>query len=1012
MKHFFLFIFLFGIFNSINAQWLNTTNSFDDNFHVPVCTSTLDQRNSIVVKSYPDSGYFIIWEDVRTDFKGDLYAQKFDKNGVAQWATNGVPVATGPERQSYTQTSITQEDYRAYSFAATDSAGGFFCTWVNYNENSGVTNRKKVCIQHITNNGSQTLTSTGYQLTSLLVTDDMSGPQLVADGMKGCFVAYTIVTNGSPAGPVGGKHLIISTITETSPGVISQVDRMIDENKLQVNIYDPCAGAIINPQINYIDEAVDQFYLFENKQKGCNIVWVSKYNALGTDFDRWSNIQKVRYNSLIRVKKDCSVSRIVSATGPGAISYLSVENYTKNQLTLLRKWGARTDDNAPCVINNIITIPIVSVQAKQFAPTIFPPSAGPDPSNAPPFVEGDFQEVTMPRGVIVKTGTNMNINVIAYNRRLYRQATNTFSKWYTMAIPVEDENYDSIPWQLATNLTDVNLWTNAINTVRPDNLKAVKKVRLSVLDSSSYFYTFSLAATNNRVYFAAAMQEITPNSAIQIKMQELKVTNPAIDTFALVCNTENKSGVVVGKNLSTNFSGTNIIFTNPQVVTNDNGNALFFISEEGRFVRASPIKDSARLAWGATGKPIGNFFRALSPTGLLNNNGSALITWCDDRANSQDVYMRNLDNLNVNTYYPYNVIKPFAFSPVNAFPQVISGQSKSYTEFFGNQQNFVNGANVTTTSPVLSILDDYNLGAVKVQINDHNGAVRVVNGKSYLSRNYKIDPDNNPNGTANIRVRLNFTTAQFDALKLSDPSIITPANLIVVKQPSNANINVTTNYAPVAGEVEVTPIAWQAINGGYFVEIEVNSFSEFYLRKSDAVLAVTWVNIFAERLNDIDVNVQWKIANEINVKDYTVQISNNGIDFKNACTTIASNTTNYNCVITAAKSVKQYVRIMQADKDGKISYSKTIVLQPYQANNSIVIYPNPAADYTTVTFNKKAKERNVTLINVSGIAVWNKVLINDNNTTIEIPLQKLVAGIYWLKITDETGVITKRIIKK
>src|SRR5258706_6451118 len=81
-----------------SAQWSNTTNQFYDSLHTPVSTALKTQQHPIVVKSYPDSGYFIIWEDYRNDpggynANGDIYAQKYDKNGNQLWANNGVPVA-------------------------------------------------------------------------------------------------------------------------------------------------------------------------------------------------------------------------------------------------------------------------------------------------------------------------------------------------------------------------------------------------------------------------------------------------------------------------------------------------------------------------------------------------------------------------------------------------------------------------------------------------------------------------------------------------------------------------------------------------------------------------------------------------------------------------------------------------------------------------------------------------------------------------------------------------------
>jgi hypothetical protein len=63
------------------AQWLDNSNKFNDSLHMPVCTALNNQQRTIVVKS-EDGGYFLVWEDERTDANGtDIYAQKFDKDG-------------------------------------------------------------------------------------------------------------------------------------------------------------------------------------------------------------------------------------------------------------------------------------------------------------------------------------------------------------------------------------------------------------------------------------------------------------------------------------------------------------------------------------------------------------------------------------------------------------------------------------------------------------------------------------------------------------------------------------------------------------------------------------------------------------------------------------------------------------------------------------------------------------------------------------------------------------------
>ncbi len=102
MKILFTFICLIFILNCF-AQWSNTNNQFYDSLHMPVCTTVSAQQNAIVINSYPDGGYFVIWEDDRNmaTTKKDIYAQKYDKNGVQLWAANGMPVVNGPNEQHY-----------------------------------------------------------------------------------------------------------------------------------------------------------------------------------------------------------------------------------------------------------------------------------------------------------------------------------------------------------------------------------------------------------------------------------------------------------------------------------------------------------------------------------------------------------------------------------------------------------------------------------------------------------------------------------------------------------------------------------------------------------------------------------------------------------------------------------------------------------------------------------------------------------------------------------------------
>ena len=80
-------IVLSCIVSTASAQWSNTDNDFYDSLHMVVSNPLLSQRNPVMLTSYPDGGYFVIWEDDRNTAttKTDIYAQKYDKNGSALW---------------------------------------------------------------------------------------------------------------------------------------------------------------------------------------------------------------------------------------------------------------------------------------------------------------------------------------------------------------------------------------------------------------------------------------------------------------------------------------------------------------------------------------------------------------------------------------------------------------------------------------------------------------------------------------------------------------------------------------------------------------------------------------------------------------------------------------------------------------------------------------------------------------------------------------------------------------
>src|SRR5450432_489973 len=188
----YIFTLLFVLINAfmVSAQWSNTSNLFYDSLDMPVSVSTNEQLHSIVIKSYPDSGYFVIWQDDRNSAstKRDIYAQKYDKAGTRLWALNGLPVVNGQNDEHFTWSS--NEDYRNRKYAATDNANGFYIAYADDSIDGGDWSR--VCIQHIRPDGSQVFPGPGFiaAQTPAGMLYNFSEPQLINDQAGNIYVSY------------------------------------------------------------------------------------------------------------------------------------------------------------------------------------------------------------------------------------------------------------------------------------------------------------------------------------------------------------------------------------------------------------------------------------------------------------------------------------------------------------------------------------------------------------------------------------------------------------------------------------------------------------------------------------------------------------------------------------------------------------------------------------------------------------------------------------------------------
>jgi hypothetical protein len=154
--------------NMGNAQW--TTNG------VPICTATSDQHEPGLIGD-GSGGAIIAWYDVRNSAYSDIYAQKISAAGNTQWIVDGIEVCTAYE---------TQKNLKIIS----DGAGGAIIVWQDYRNGSS---NPDIFIQKVSSTGSvqwgtdgkPVCTAIDYQEDPVIVPDESGGAIITWDDDRG-----------------------------------------------------------------------------------------------------------------------------------------------------------------------------------------------------------------------------------------------------------------------------------------------------------------------------------------------------------------------------------------------------------------------------------------------------------------------------------------------------------------------------------------------------------------------------------------------------------------------------------------------------------------------------------------------------------------------------------------------------------------------------------------------------------------------------------------------------------
>ncbi len=179
--------------------------------------------------------------------------------------------------------------------------------------------------------------------------------------------------------------------------------------------------------------------------------------------------------------------------------------------------------------------------------------------------------------------------------------------------------------------------------------------------------------------------------------------------------------------------------------------------------------------------------------------------------------------------------------------------------------------------------------------------------------------------------------------------------------------------------------------------------TEYILGSTGAALPLNLISFTGTKQNN-NALLQWQTANEINVARYEIQRSINGQLFTTAGTKNAG-AVNYlfEDVNAFATQQKLFYRLKSIDKDGRFSYSGTVLLQAYDAG-TVTVFPNPVT--TTVTISNLKQNSIVKLVNTTGSVVHRQTVTAQS---ITINMQSLAAGLYVLQYQNKQTGVTETI---
>jgi hypothetical protein len=172
---------------------------------------------------------------------------------------------------------------------------------------------------------------------------------------------------------------------------------------------------------------------------------------------------------------------------------------------------------------------------------------------------------------------------------------------------------------------------------------------------------------------------------------------------------------------------------------------------------------------------------------------------------------------------------------------------------------------------------------------------------------------------------------------------------------------------------------------------------------------------FTAALANNAVAINWKVATESNINNYSIERSSNGVSFNAIGTVNAQNLGNYNFIDNNALQGTSYYRLKVMESNGTFNYSPIAKVKSNGKNLNInAIYPSPVKEMLTVNINNnKVAFATINIVDLNGKTILTSKANLVNGLTQEtINVANLKAGVYMLRIDSNGEIAIEKFVKQ